>query len=528
MGYVVTLLVFVCAALPTAAQEVDQAKLRKAARLPKISLLGGVGFNSDTGFFLLGETRDVRPKIAALQKTLKGDATDAATYYRLGDLYDEAKEEKKAKDAYEQAVRLYRQRLKDDPDNGRLLAEFGAALLAVENDEEGETVLRKAARKAPGEATAWLELGRHLESRALYTLIGDPSGKGKHLGLAALLAIVLKGKLAAQFETRAAPIEAEARTCFDRAVAAAPKNPRCYVDRACFHTRFGMMHAAFRASRGEDENLARAMYSEETLADLEQVAELSPDDYRAQGVVALYAVMVAAGKAEDRSPKAILAAMPKKARQDFDKRVARLEKLTASPEREKAAGAEEVLALVCWLGKGDADLMQKHARRAVELNPAREQAWDALTIAAVIGGDAEETLRICQERVKKRDSARARFLLAKSLADKGDFDQAERELRQAVALDGSHYHAQLGLAAVLLRRAEKAAILEEAGKHLDLASRTLDDKASAEERDKHALLKGIHQGLSGERLAARQTLLKILDTDKDNRDAKAALAALGE
>src|SRR5262245_46256330 len=58
-------LLLVVLARPGVAAEVDRARLRKAVYLPTFSVMAGVGFNSEDGLVLMGDTRDVPAEIAA-------------------------------------------------------------------------------------------------------------------------------------------------------------------------------------------------------------------------------------------------------------------------------------------------------------------------------------------------------------------------------------------------------------------------------------------------------------------------------
>lgn len=145
------LVVFVALALAGRAtgQSVDYAKLRKAARLPHISVTSGIGFNCAGKLIVAGEPSDPRAEIAALETALQGDSSDALRYWRLGTLYASLKHEETSNKAHARALALYRQRLEREPDNGLLLSEYGEAVWSDGKLDQAETILRQAVKSGP-------------------------------------------------------------------------------------------------------------------------------------------------------------------------------------------------------------------------------------------------------------------------------------------------------------------------------------------------------------------------------------------
>ena len=77
-----------CLAGFASAQEPDHTALLKVTRLPRVAINTSVGFSTIRGITLGDEAFDARPEIADLEKSLKGDETDAVRFARLAELYD--------------------------------------------------------------------------------------------------------------------------------------------------------------------------------------------------------------------------------------------------------------------------------------------------------------------------------------------------------------------------------------------------------------------------------------------------------
>ncbi|MHB8520552.1 MAG: tetratricopeptide repeat protein [Limisphaerales bacterium] len=153
---------------------IDPAKLRRLVELPEVNVSFGVGYYDTRFVSFHGCTRSgnsespgqAQTDIAALRRQLKGDATDAARYSRLGDLYSDADDSTNSDRAYRQAVELYRPQANEQPTNARLLVDFGQALSDGNQDAESEQVFRQAVRVAPDQWKCWTGLGGALERQA--------------------------------------------------------------------------------------------------------------------------------------------------------------------------------------------------------------------------------------------------------------------------------------------------------------------------------------------------------------------------
>ncbi len=289
---IVVLMLVAAMASRVAAQQVDKEKLRKAAKMPTMSFEVALYFSPTRGFVLSEDKAELTAEVAAIQKAMKGDASDAERYHRLGELYKELKDHDRKEKARDKAVDLYRQLVKSQPNDGRVLAQFGAALSDVGKDEESETVLRQAVKLAPQEWRCWTALGEFLQNKSL-SVLWAASGKGKDItSFEQLLAEIEKNKPSPESIAQMKKSLDEARDCYDKAVAAAPQEPQPYVARGGFRMIQSFLEGMVSPER---EGVKRwgEMLSPESLSDLKQAVKLSPNDFRALALVTIFdAVLV--------------------------------------------------------------------------------------------------------------------------------------------------------------------------------------------------------------------------------------------
>ena len=207
--------------------------------------------------------------------------------------------------------------------------------------------------------------------------------------------------------------------------------------------------------------------------------------------------------------------------------MSRLEDLTKCKDVTVARRAREVLAVIDLFLRGDLKLAETGFRLVLAVEPDREQVWLLLMGLMVIKGDDAGHILVCQDLLKRSDTAFHRFLLAKAQERAGQFDKAEATLRAAVKQYPKYPLSQAGLAALLLRKDNDAA-RKEAGKLLDRAESLLPKDSGEADQDKLAIVRAIELGLRGEATKARRLLQGVLDRDPGNPHAKAALEVIKE
>src|SRR5439155_16909989 len=112
--------------------------------------------------------------------------------------------------------------------------------------------------------------------------------------------------------------------------------------------------------------------------------------------------------------------------------VARLENCGQNPDSRVAAGSLECLSVLQAFVIGDRSGAEKNARRAVALDPSRENAWDML-IGFLAKPETYEDLRtLCEQRLRQKETTRNRILLAKAYERLNQLDRAEQNVQAAL------------------------------------------------------------------------------------------------
>ena len=531
---IISLLLLGALMLHAAAPEGTKEKLRKLCKLPIMSFGAGVSFDAEHGFSMFNEQLDAPAEIARLKKELTGGVEDAERYYRLGNHYAESGDRLNAKRSFDKAMELHRKKAELQPDDGRVQVEFGRALWAARKTSESENVFRQAVRVAPKESKCWVALGQFLDWKAQQTLAPVES-RGESLEPDKLLATVLQTKPSPEQLTQSRKLVQEAEQCFDQAVAAAPQDPEAFVQRALHKSSMGYLEGIFGLLRGELKEpveVMKGMFNPASIPDLREAARLSPTNYQAIATTAFFEALLykfknaRAGQAEWD----LWNDLPDSARKSIKEAMTQLEDLGQSNNPRHAAGALEGLALIQTLVVGDLPGGRSNLRRAVALDPGRAQSWDMLVAVLAQPESFEELKVVCEERIKKKDSARNRIILAKAHEKLNQYDKAERQVRVALAMEPGNALAHLSQAALLLRRSGSGG-LAQAKNHLEKAQGALakadKNKDSGQQAISLLLTSSIYYGLRDALDEARQLARQVLEREKDNQDAKEILSVLG-
>ena len=181
------------------------------------------------------------------------------------------------------------------------------------------------------------------------------------------------------------------------------------------------------------------------------------------------------------------------------------------------------------------EIVIRTAQRAIGLDPKYAQAWGLLAIAQASlryhhGRDVDDGLTAAEEALKLDPTLAAPYSVrARHVAEQGDFERAEAEIRRGLALDPNSWEVNREAARLLMQRRR----VEEATRHYSLA-------ASLDENDFHScmMLLTCFQalGASERRPEVAQQMLerseRVLEQDSLNASAlgvsAAALTILGD
>lgn len=529
-----TLLLLPLCAL-AAAPESGKEKLRQLVRLPTLNMTAGFGLNHAQGFYLVTETRDLPMDLATVRKQIAATPTDPVLHSQLGKLLAESDHDDDAQRAYAKAAELYRGRLEAQPENGPLLTALAEVLAELNKGDESESRFREAVRVAPREWRCWLGLAKCLSSQALMLLTDD----GRFTGEWKLaFAQMEKQKPTAERIALAQSRAREARTAFDRTVTLAPDEASVFMQRGLATAFLNVLDKLIAGLRGEAEmpDFVRELHSAAAVPDFKKAARLAPLDYRVNG----NAVMFEMASYFVRQPQeafgagGVWAVLPDSARQSIGFGLARVEAIANGPNPRDAAGAWEVLALFQLILRQDGPGAAENARRAVTLDPKREQSWEILTGATVAGGNYENLLRVCEDRLKLKDSTRNRLMVAKSLFYLKREEAAAAKVKAALQLAPDDFIANLAQAALLLRNAKVPDALAQAEQHLARAGKLSDTfvKASRDaDQTRYSLVDfdietAVLCALRDDTETARRLLAEVLKASPGNDYAQTLQAAL--
>ncbi len=512
-------------------QTVDKEKLRKAAKMPSIETMFFAGVNCTGKFTFAADKSDPRSEIDKLKTTLKGDASDAPRYYRLGRQYDELDNaETEAKECFAKAVSLYCEQLQKQPADAALLAEYALALTADNKAAEAEALLRQTIAATPQAWQCWHTLGVLLDHKRHRILLDAPKRGWK--GKGGCVALILQQKPSPERVQKWRDLQQEVEECFDKAVSLAPGEALPYAGRAAHRICVGQILCGLRMLAGEEGPTPfDSSFPPACVADLRKAAELQPDDYRAVTMAIFSEVFPALSRqlsTIDATKKSALQCLSEKERYSLRVALGRLEKISQGQDARAAAGALEVQGMLyAWITRDTAQAVTC-LERAVLLDPSRDNAWELLQATLAELGAHDRTLKAANDRVRYRDSAHNRYCLARAHIDLGQLDKAEEQLRLALKLEPTDFRASLGLAAILLKRSDDPRVLDEVSSAMGVAWKALGESPSSSQLAEFKVTAAIYLALRGELDRASEQLNDLLEEDPENKPAKEALRALGQ
>ena len=171
-------------------------------------------------------------------------------------------------------------------------------------------------------------------------------------------------------------------------------------------------------------------------------------------------------------------------------------------------------------------------RRAVALDPTREQSWDLLLAAA--GADSrEEALSVCEARLKQKNSPRNHLLLARAFEHEKNWDKAGEQAEAALGLDTNNIVANLELLALAIKQNANTNFMASAHEQFvrtQAAYEKLPDDNEKGKRWRELTLNGaILYGLENSPdfvKAANEWVVVVLKSDPNDQQARDIKAAL--
>ena len=169
---------------------------------------------------------------------------------------------------------------------------------------------------------------------------------------------------------------------------------------------------------------------------------------------------------------------------------------------------------------------EESVRRAVELDPTRESAWDLLITAQGTAGRLREAQASADRRLKQKETVRGRLYAAKVCDKLGLKEEAQTHANRALGLEPGGYLPNLAAAVLILKYSKDAETVAKAVPLLLQAKKQEGYTVSEEDAQEFNVTVGIFRALTGELDEARKAFRDVLAMDKDNETAKQALAML--
>jgi tetratricopeptide (TPR) repeat protein len=510
----------------------SQSRLRQLSHLPRLSLSVGVSFDGFRGFAMVGGRVVPSKELADLRQAIQDSAGDATRFARLARLYGQGGEDKEARTAASRAVELFRQQAVEQSGDGLLLTDFGAVLHCVGRFDEAERLLRRAATLMPDDWRPRAALGRLLSAQTLAALL--PRSQAGSATLAGLAEDLVHARPEPDQAEKARALSHEAVECCDRAVALAPAAAEPLAGRAAARSTRRMVQVVLESADGADAQelrVLKAIYSPDALEDLREAARRSPKDPSALGTAVLFEVL--ASSLERGIPSLETLAngeawnlMSDAARRFARDALARLEELGQSSDPHLAAAALEVLGTCQASVVRDLRGAEATLRRAIELDPGRDPAWNGLIFLLATSKRPADLLTVCTDWLQRRESARARLLVAKALEQLGRWDQVVSSVETLHRRYPDNLEANLALAAALVRTVEGPTPLPRIVHCLSRAEKLLGNTPTADQIRSFLFTRGLVFALGGEPDRARDDFRQVLDLDKADADAREALDIL--
>jgi tetratricopeptide (TPR) repeat protein len=513
-----------------AAPEQSAARLRSLAQMPKVTInLQITSFEAEHPERMLGR-QELERRIASLKAELKAKEADGARWLELGRYLSAMEQNDEAKLAYGKAAKQLRAPAEANPRNVRLQTELADALWQSGGREEAERLFRAVAKEVPDSWLAWTRLAEFCQAGAIRGIVAsvqDTNASPGHTISLFNVASQLKLKPAAPEKWEDwKRLNTESQQCLERAAKLAPDEPEVLLRQALAQNLAdaflgGLLEG--RASQATDRRtLIANIGSEAVCSAWGKLARRCPTNF----AFAAYWGWVEAspGLYHYEGGKA-LDTLTEERRKNVLEALRMLEKIAGQGERLAAAGACESLSILRYMVTMEPERATADMRRAVELDPSREQAWDGLCVYAITTQNWLELVRVCEERVKKRDTARNRVLLAKAYEKAGQLSKGLDSAERALALDNKNVPAQLAVAALLARvpgeetKFERAIqILQGTGRQLHEVERTEEARTWTKTYFMNA---AIFYALDGQKEEARKFLKswdEVFGDDPEGRE----------
>jgi tetratricopeptide (TPR) repeat protein len=515
-------------ALHAAAPQRGADRLRELVVFPSVDLNISFGFHSYGKGWVADDNSDLHEKSAQLRESLKQQPDDPEQLFQLGDVSDKLGDTNEARVCYQRIEKVCRARIVGSPQDGLSFTTLGEALYELGQPEEAEIAFRKATMLSTNEWRCWAGLGDFLADRAWHWLL-----PGCHVQLGQVpSAEVLAYQPPPESLKRAEAAVQEASRCYERSATLAPKEPEVFFQRAGFMSYSNTLDCFFRHYRDKETIEPKAwlvsFFSRETTGNLRKAADLKPKDSKYLSL-AIYFDFIRTGMLEGFTDETLRDTLNKESHQAM----AHLESISEGSDKKAAVDALENLGMLNLMLKNPS-VAADQFRRAVALDPAREQAWDGLLGTMIESASPDELLAVCQARLKAKNSPRNHLILSKQFARMKKWQEAGEQAKIVAGLDTNNIVPPLMLAALALKQSadtnQLAVAKQNLGRGFELLRNLPAGGKEQGSRWRELMLNGAIgcalEGAPESPQQVRNVLNLVLNSFPDDKDAREILGAL--
>jgi hypothetical protein len=514
-------------------QECDKAKLRGLIGYPKRSMefKCQVGQDRDDSGDLIDTTKCIADEL----RRLRGGVEDAEVYLKLADLYAGTKDTAKEATARARGIELLKPHLNTrDPKKYKLLVWYCDLIIKQTPVpyEEWIQCAQRAAAIAPSQFDTWTLLGRTHEIRFLSLILGkELSELRDNYTFEMEYERFQDGLVRPSTIDKAETCLNEARRCYLRAKALAPDEPECRLELLVFINDESKWRTAFGQARGKP--IEWIFPTPEQLEEARALARLRPSNLSRQcegfALEVIHCTKAALQKF-NRDYKDLSAAEKRELHNLFECTKPyrdRMEKIAQNAVTAEGKIFCLNMLLATSVMSESPTGMEDTARRILKLDPKSDAAVAVLSKIMLDSKRLNLAEDLTREQWKKYPTAKAAHIHAYCLAENSHAAEAEAVLRKGVQQWPDDFHCVLGLAAAIMKKADNAGTLEEAGKLIERARGLIPSSNEGQanlvkECDYYC---AIHAALSGDAALAHLKLQRLqYENPSDERFTKALSA----
>lgn len=517
--------------LQAAAPPRGSDRLRELVVFPEMNLNFNFGINFQCGEWVVSQ--DTVTEVSRLREELKRQPESAELFLELGNLVETDGKTNESKVSYEIAEQLCRKRMTATPQDGLAFTELGKSLWQLDKNEEAESAYRKAVLVSSNEWRCWVGLGNFLACYSFPMMFPEKLRCRITYGPQPPPQEILDYPPSPEALKKVETSLSEASRCFDRAVALAPKEPDAFFQRAGFVCVSNWENCFFRHYHNNEEiavsQWSLAVFSEETIANLQKAADLNPKNYELISTAAYFEWIRALVIAKWPSNYTV-DMLPDKTKQSIHDAVNHLRNILNNSDEKTAAGAFENLGILN-MAFGNKTEARSDFQRAVALDPTREASWDMLLGTLVtLKASPGEMVSVCQSRLKHDNSAQNHLLLAKALVKEEKWDEAAIQAGIADRIETNNIVPPLFIAAIALKDTASTNYLTTAIIYMKRANAVLQTMPASENTRQRwrefSLNAAILSALDSQAEKAKQWADLVLKQFPDDETARKILAAL--